>query len=122
MYATVRRFEGVTDPREVARRVNEGLVPLISQIPGCLASSWVDAGGGVMVSINLFENQVGEEEANRQAPDWVRQQIADAHQSAATDKGAQLAGLLLSVGGQLSEHFLFPFCLDDNLQLPKSGR
>ena len=76
MYATVRRFEGVTDPREVARRVNEGLVPLISQIPGFLAYSWVDAGGGVMVSINLFENQAGAEEANRQAPDWVRQHIA----------------------------------------------
>src|SRR6516162_276130 len=52
LYATVRCFENVTDPREVARRVNEGLVPLISQIPGCLAYSWVDAGGGVMVSIN----------------------------------------------------------------------
>jgi len=76
MYATVRRFEGVTDPREVARRVNEGLVPVISQIPGFLAYSWVDAGGGVMVSINLFENQAGAEEANRQAPDWVRQHIA----------------------------------------------
>jgi hypothetical protein len=76
MYATVRRFEGVTDPREVARRVNEGLVPLISQIPGCLAYSWVDAGGGVMVSISLFENQAGAEEANRQAPGWVRQNIA----------------------------------------------
>lgn len=76
MYATVRRFEGVTNLREVARRVNEGLVPLISQIPGCLAYSWVDAGGGVMVSISLFENQVGAEEANWRAPDWVRQHIA----------------------------------------------
>jgi hypothetical protein len=76
MYTTVRRFGGVTDPPEVGRRVNEGLVPLISQIPGCLAYSWVDAGGGVMVSISMFENQVGAEEANRQAPDWVRQHIA----------------------------------------------
>src|SRR5215471_13484039 len=76
LYATIRRFEGVTDPREVARRVNEGLVPLISQIPGFLAYSWVDAGGGVLLSINLFENQAGAEEANRQAPDWVRQHIA----------------------------------------------
>ena len=32
--------------------------------------------GGVMVSLNLFENQAGAEEANRQAPDWVRQHIA----------------------------------------------
>jgi len=76
MYATVRRFESVTDPREVARRVNEGLVPLISQIPGFLAYSWVDAGGGVLLSINLFATKAGAEEANRLAPDWVRQHIA----------------------------------------------
>jgi hypothetical protein len=37
MYATVRRYEGVTDPREATRRVNEGFVPLISQVPGFVA-------------------------------------------------------------------------------------
>ena len=39
MYATVRRFEGVTNLREVARRVNEGLVPLDQPdpwVPGVL--------------------------------------------------------------------------------------
>ena len=76
MYATVRRFEGVTDPSDVARQVNEGFVPLISRIPGCLSYSWVDAGGGVMVSISLFENQAGAEEADRQAPAWVGKHIA----------------------------------------------
>jgi hypothetical protein len=28
MYATVRRYEGITDPAEVGRRVREGFVPL----------------------------------------------------------------------------------------------
>ena len=76
MYATVRRYEGVTDPREAARRVNEGFVPLISQVPGLLAYYWVDAGGGVMVSTSIFEDQAGAEESNRRATDWVRQNIA----------------------------------------------
>jgi hypothetical protein len=44
MHATVRRYEGVTDPSEAGRRVNEGFVPLISQIPGFVALYLVDAG------------------------------------------------------------------------------
>jgi hypothetical protein len=76
MYATVRRYEGVTDPSEAARRVNEGFVPLISQVPGFLAYYWVDAGGSVMVSTSIFQDQAGAEESNRRAADWVRQNIA----------------------------------------------
>ncbi len=48
MYATVRRYEGVTDPREAGRRVQEGFVPIISAVPGILAYFWVDGGNGVM--------------------------------------------------------------------------
>ena len=44
MYATVRRYEGATDPSETGRRVNEGFVPIISQIPGFVALYLVDAG------------------------------------------------------------------------------
>ncbi len=76
MYATVRRYEGVTDPREAARQVNEGFVPLISQVPGFLAYYWVDAGGSVMVSTSIFEDQAGAEESNRRAADYVRQHMA----------------------------------------------
>jgi len=66
----------VTDPNEAARRVNEGFVPIISQVPGFVAYYWVDAGGGVMVSTSVFEDQAGAEESNRRAADWVRQNIA----------------------------------------------
>jgi hypothetical protein len=44
MYATVRRYEGVTSPSEAARRVRESFVPIISKIPGFVAYYWVDAG------------------------------------------------------------------------------
>jgi hypothetical protein len=76
MYATVRRYEGVTDPSEAARRVNEGFVQLISQVPGFLAYYWVDAGGNVMVSTSIFETQAGAEESNRRAADYVQQNMA----------------------------------------------
>jgi hypothetical protein len=75
MYATVRRYESVTDSSEAARRVNEGFVPLISQMPGFVAYYWVDAGGGVMISTSVFQDQANAEESNRRAADWVRQNL-----------------------------------------------
>jgi hypothetical protein len=76
MYVTVRRYEGVTDPSEAGRRVNEGFLPLISEIPGFVAYYWVNAGGGVMVSTSVFQDQSGAEQSNRTAADYVRQHLA----------------------------------------------
>jgi hypothetical protein len=76
MYATVRRYEGVTDPSEAGRRVNEGFVPLISKVPGFVAYYWVDAGGGVMISTSVFQDQSGAEESNKSAADYVRENLA----------------------------------------------
>ena len=72
-YVTVRRYEGVLNPGEAARRVQEGFVPLISKIRGFVAYYWVDAGGGVMISTSIFQDEAGEEESNKLAKEWVRQ-------------------------------------------------
>jgi hypothetical protein len=82
MYATVRRYEGVTDPREAVRRVKESFVPLISQLPGFMAYYWVDAGGGVMISTSVFQDQASEQDSNRKAADWVRQNAAKLYPNA----------------------------------------
>lgn len=66
----------MTDPAEAGRRVREGFVPLVSQIPGFVSYYWVNAGGGVMVSTSVFEDQAHEEESNRRAADWVRENLA----------------------------------------------
>ena len=73
MFATVRRYEGVTNPREAGKRVNEGFVPLISKLPGFVAYYWVDAGDGVMISTSIFQDRAAEEESNRKAADWLKQ-------------------------------------------------
>ena len=73
MYATVRRYEGVTNPREAGKRVKESFMPMISKHPGFVAYYWVDAGGGVMISTSIFEDQASEEESNREAAEWIRQ-------------------------------------------------
>ena len=76
MYATIRRYEDVTDPAEAGRRVSEGFVPLIKQIPGFVAYYWVDAGEGIMASTSVFENRAGAEASTERAADWVRENIA----------------------------------------------
>ena len=56
MYATVRRYEGVTNPSEVTRQVKESFLPLISEIPGFVAYYLVDASGGVVPPV-LFKTK-----------------------------------------------------------------
>ena len=75
MYATVRRYEGVTDVEEAARRVNEGFVPIISQVPGFQAYYLVEGGAGVLISTSVFDDQEGIRESNRRAADWVRENV-----------------------------------------------
>jgi hypothetical protein len=76
MYVAVRRYEGVTDPSEAGRLVDEGFVPIISEMPGFVAYYWVDAGDGVMISTSVFEHKAAEEESNRRAAEWVQENLA----------------------------------------------
>ena len=76
MYASVRRIEGVTDPSEVRRQVEEGFIPIISEMPGFVAYYLVDAGEGVMVSTSVFEHQEAEEESTWRAGEFVAQHLA----------------------------------------------
>jgi hypothetical protein len=75
MYATVRKDEGVTDPNEATRLVNEGFIQLISQIPGFVSYYWVDVGGGVMISTSVFHDKASAEESNRKAADYARENM-----------------------------------------------
>ena len=76
MYATVRRYEGVTDPSEVGRQVQEGFIPIISELPGFVAYYCVDAGDGVVVSTSVFEHKDAEEQSNWRAGDFVAKNLA----------------------------------------------
>jgi len=77
MWATVRRYEGVTNPDEAGTRVREGFVPLISEHRGFVAYYWVDAGDGVMFSTSVFEDQADEEDSNALAAEWVKANLAE---------------------------------------------
>ncbi|MFB6571368.1 hypothetical protein [Streptomyces noursei] len=76
MYAAIRRYEGVTNPAEAARLVNEGFVPLMRQLPGFVAYYWIGAGNGVMTSTSIFQNQASAEESVSTAADFVQHNLA----------------------------------------------
>jgi hypothetical protein len=77
MYSTVRRYEGVTDSAEAARRVADGFIPLLKTIPGFVSYYFIDAGAGVMASVSVFEDRAGAEASNDQAAGWVADNLAD---------------------------------------------
>jgi hypothetical protein len=76
MYAVIRRYEGVQLVEEVVRRANEGLEPLVSQVPGYVAYWAIDAGHGVVASVSVFQDQAGVEAVTRLAAGWLRENLA----------------------------------------------
>src|ERR671927_1568606 len=76
MYVAVRRYEGVTDPSEAGRLVDEGFVPIISEMPGFVAFYWVDAGEGVVASTSVFEHKDAEEQSNVKAREFLAEHLA----------------------------------------------
>ena len=76
MYVTVRRYEGVPDPSEVMRQVNEGFLPIISEVQGFVAYYFIDAGEGVMLSTSIFEHKAGAEESTWRAGEFIGEHLA----------------------------------------------
>ena len=77
MHAAIRQYQ--VDPGsvdEIRRGLNEGLLPKIKEVYGFQAYYAIDAGGGRMASISVFEDRAGAEESTRMAADWIRQNMA----------------------------------------------
>jgi hypothetical protein len=76
MYVAVRRYEGVSDSQRVAQLVEEGFLPIISEMPGFVAYYNVDAGDGVIVSTSAFEHKDAEEQSSFRAGEFVAEHLA----------------------------------------------
>ena len=76
MHATVRRYEGVDQSRtdELTKKVDESLMPRLSELPGFEGYYLIEAGNGVMSSIGLFDNSAQADESTRVAANWVREE------------------------------------------------
>ena len=77
MYVAVRRLKiqpGLID--EAVRRVEDGLVPILSNVPGFVEYDVVQVGEDVGLTISVFETKEQAEESNRRAAEWVKQNLA----------------------------------------------
>jgi len=77
MYASIRRYfvEGAT--QELARRAEEGLVPIFKENPGFVAYYVVDGGDGYVASISIFESHEAAHRSNEQAGAWVKENASE---------------------------------------------
>jgi hypothetical protein len=76
MYIATRRYEGVSDSQKVRQLVDEGFVPILSEMPGFVAFYWVDAGDGVVASTSVFEHKDAEEQSNVKAREFLAEHLA----------------------------------------------
>jgi hypothetical protein len=76
MYATHRRYEGIDQSRieELTRKVNESLIPRLSELPGFRGYFLMEAGDGVVRSTSLFDTSMQAEDSTRVAAEWTREE------------------------------------------------
>ena len=76
MHVTIRRYESVDQSRksELVKKVDEGLLPALSELPGFNGYSFIDAGNGVMTSVGFFDTAAQADESTRVAGSWLREQ------------------------------------------------
>ena len=74
MHATIRRYDGVDQSRtaELTGKVNESLVPKLRTLPGFKGYYLIEAQGGVISSLGLFETAEQADESSKLAAGWVR--------------------------------------------------
>jgi hypothetical protein len=74
MFATVRRYEGIDASKkaELTKKINENLIPKLSKLPGFDGYFLIEAGNGVMTSVDLFDTSAHADESTRVASSWVR--------------------------------------------------
>jgi hypothetical protein len=79
MYATHRRYEGIDQSRidELTRKVNEGLIPRLSKLPGFKGYFLMEAGDGVVRSTSLFDTSTQAEDSTRIAAEWTQEEKLD---------------------------------------------
>src|SRR5258708_13094951 len=61
---------------ELARRIKEGAIPIISDVEGFMAYYVVYAPDDTVTAISIFNNYAGAEESNRRGLAWSEQNLA----------------------------------------------
>ena len=77
VYAAIRQGKAKTGMAgELTRRIKEGAIPIISDVPGFMAYYVVYAPDDTVTAISIFNDYAGAEESNRRALAWIEQNLA----------------------------------------------
>ncbi|MBB5054303.1 hypothetical protein HNQ36_004305 [Afipia massiliensis] len=77
MYAAIRQGKAKTGmAEELARRIKEGAIPIISDVEGFMAYYVVYAPDDTVTAISIFNNFAGAEESNKRGLAWIEQNLA----------------------------------------------
>ena len=82
MYAAIRQGKAKTGmAEELTRRIKEGAIPIIRDVPGFMAYYVVYAPDDTVTAISIFNDYAGAEESNRRALTWIEPECAPAHRA-----------------------------------------
>jgi hypothetical protein len=96
MYAAIRQGKAKAGmAEELARRIKEGAIPIISDVPGFRAYYAIYAPDDTVTAISIFDNHSSAEESNRRALAWIEQNL-----------GPLLLGPATAVAGPVIVHTL----------------
>ena len=77
MYAAIRQGKARTGmAEELARRIKEGAIPIISDVPGFQAYYVIYAPDDTVTAISIFDDYAGAEESNRRGLVWIEENLA----------------------------------------------
>jgi len=76
-FGAMRRYRGVRNVEEAARRVEGGLVPILSKLPGFASYLVIDPGDGGVISLTAFRDRAAAEQSSQEARNWVQQNLAE---------------------------------------------
>ena len=76
MHVTFNRYEGIDRNRidDVVKKVDESLMPRLSELPGFGGYYLIEAGNGVLSSIGFFDTSAHADESTRVAATWIREE------------------------------------------------
>jgi hypothetical protein len=77
MYAAIRQGKANAGmAEELARRIKEGAIPIISDVPGFQAYHVIYAPDDTVTAISIFDDYAGAQESNRRGLAWIEQSPA----------------------------------------------
>jgi hypothetical protein len=77
VFVVIRRYAAGARASEVARRVGEGLIPILTKLPGFRAYYYFVGEDGRPVSVSIVDGRAAAVVANERVREWVAANMAD---------------------------------------------